>query len=163
MWGHWYPYFGLLATSKPQWVLSYSSLAEAYMLRYMFPEIHFWCNTCRPLGGQHDSWAISSTYLQGIGGTQNRELSCRHSQCEIRQARRSTDWGISGRLILDKPTLGICKMWVYDFTSSLLCILKLARQFHSVHLNSMFGDIFFQSAFLELMHLSNLTNLMNSY
>ena len=57
--------------SKPEWVLPYSSLVGAYMLRYMFPE--------------HGSRAVSSTYLQGIGGTQNLELSCRRSQCEIRQ------------------------------------------------------------------------------
>ena len=55
------------------------------MLPYTFPEIHLWCDTCRPLGGQHGSQAVSSTYLRGIGGTQNRELSCRRSQCEIRQ------------------------------------------------------------------------------
>ena len=67
------------------WVLPYSTLAEAYMLHYTFPEIHLWCDTCRPLGGQHGSWAVSSTYLWGIGGTQNWELSCRRSQCEIRQ------------------------------------------------------------------------------
>ena len=71
--------------SKPEWVLPYSSLAEAYMLHYTFPEIHLWCDTCRPLGGQHGSWAVSSTYLQGIGGTRNWELSCHRSQCEIRQ------------------------------------------------------------------------------
>ena len=38
----------------------------------------------------------SSTYLlAGIGGTQNQELSCHHSQCENRQARCSTDWAIT--------------------------------------------------------------------
>ena len=52
---------------------------------YMLPEIHLWCDTCWPLGGQHGSWAISSTYLWGIGGTQNWELSCHCPQCEIRQ------------------------------------------------------------------------------
>ena len=75
----------LLWVSKPEWVLPYSSLAEAYMLRYTFPEIHLWCDTCQPLGSQHGNWAVSSIYLQGIGGTQNQELSCRCSQCEIRQ------------------------------------------------------------------------------
>ena len=34
-----------------------------------FPEIHFWCNTCQPLGGQHGSRAVSSMYLRGIGGS----------------------------------------------------------------------------------------------
>ena len=61
----------LLWVSKPEWVLPYSSLAEAYMLRYTFPEIHLWGDTCWPLGGQHGSWAVSSTYLQGIGGTRD--------------------------------------------------------------------------------------------
>ena len=75
----------LFWVSKPEWVLPYSSLAEAYMLHYMFPEIHFWCNTCQPLGSQHGSQAISSTYLRCIGGTRNQELSCRRSQCEIRE------------------------------------------------------------------------------
>ena len=60
-------------------------LIRAYVLRYTFPEIHLWCNTCWPLGSQHGSWDVSSTYLRGIGGTRNWELSCRHSQCEIRQ------------------------------------------------------------------------------
>ena len=88
----------LLWVLKPEWVLPYSSLVEAYVLLYMFPEIHLWCDTCQPLGGQHGSRAVSSTYLQGIGGTQNWELSCHRSQCEIRQARRSTDWAIPARL-----------------------------------------------------------------
>ena len=61
---------------------------------YTFPEIHLWCDTCQPLGGQHGSRVVSSTYLWGISRTWNRELSCRHSQCEIRQARRCTDWAI---------------------------------------------------------------------
>ena len=75
----------LLWVSKPEWVLPYSSLVEAYVLCYMFPEIHLWCDTCCPFGGQHGSWAVSSTYLWGIGGTWNRELSCCRLQCEIRQ------------------------------------------------------------------------------
>ena len=74
----------LLLVSKPEWVLPYSSLEEAYILCYTFPEIHLWCDTCWPLGGQHGSWAVS-TYLPGIGGTRNQELSCHRSQCEIRQ------------------------------------------------------------------------------
>ena len=87
----------LLWASKPEWVLPYLSLAEAYVLCYTFPDIHLWYDTCQPLGSQHGSWAISSTYLQGIVGTQNQELSCHRSQCEIRQARRSTDWAIPAR------------------------------------------------------------------
>ena len=75
----------------------YSSLAEVFVLH-----VHLWCDTCWPLGGQQGSRAISSTYLQGIGGTQNRELSCRRSQCELSQARRSTDWAIPARLFIGK-------------------------------------------------------------
>ena len=101
----------LLWVSKPEWVLPYLSLAEAYVLHYTFPEIHLWCDTCQPLGGQHGSQAVSSTYLQGIGGTWNWELSCRHSQCEIRQARRSTDWAIPARMSL----LSHCK-WDFKVT-----------------------------------------------
>ena len=86
----------LLLVSKPEWVLSYSSLVEAYVLRYTLSEIHLWCDTCQPLGSQHGSQAISSTYLQGIGGTQNSELSCCRSQREI--SRCSTDWAIPARL-----------------------------------------------------------------
>ena len=79
---------------------------------YTFPEIYLWCDTYQPLGGQHDSRAIFSTYLWGIGGTRNWELSCHRSQCEIRQTlyrlscpgsatthsvrsgRRSTNWAV---------------------------------------------------------------------
>ena len=60
-------------------------LAEAYVLRYMFHEIHLWCDTWKPLGGQCGSRAVSSTYLQGIGGTRIQELSYHRSQCEISQ------------------------------------------------------------------------------
>ena len=80
----------LLWVSKPEWVLPYSSLAEVYLLRYTFPEIHLWCDTCQPLGSQHGNWAISSTYLQGIGGTQNQELSCHCSVWD--QAGQTIYW-----------------------------------------------------------------------
>ena len=39
----------------------YSSLQR--LTCYTFPEIHLWCDTCRPLGGQHGSWAVCSMYL----------------------------------------------------------------------------------------------------
>ena len=61
---------------------------------YTFPEINFWCYTCHLLGSQHGSWAISFTHLWGIGGTQNQELLCHHSQYEIQQPSCSTDWAI---------------------------------------------------------------------
>ena len=67
---------------------------------YTFPEINLWCDTCQLLRSQHGSWAISSTHLWGIGGTQNQELSCHHSQCEIRQPSCSTDWAILAQPLL---------------------------------------------------------------
>ena len=42
------------------------------MLSYRFPEIHLWCHTCQPLGRQHGSQAVSSTYLRDIGGTRSQ-------------------------------------------------------------------------------------------
>ena len=46
---------------KPGWI---PSLACAQSI----PQIHLWCNTCWPLGSQHGSRAISSTYFcTGIG------------------------------------------------------------------------------------------------
>ena len=50
----------LLWVSKPEWFLAYSSLAEAYVLHYTFPEIHLWCNTCQPLGGP--TWQLSHLF-----------------------------------------------------------------------------------------------------
>ena len=81
------PCFGLLVTSPLGFKARVGSLIQAVRRHTynMFPEIHLWCDTCQPLGGQHGSQAISSTYLRGIGGNQNQELSCRRSQCEIRQ------------------------------------------------------------------------------
>ena len=38
----------LLWVSKPEWVLPYLSLVEAYVLCYTFPEINLWCDTCQP-------------------------------------------------------------------------------------------------------------------
>ena len=35
-----------------------------------------------------------------IGGTPNRELSCRCSLCEIRQPRHSTDWAITKSVVV---------------------------------------------------------------
>ena len=39
----------LLWVSKPEWILPSSSLVEAYVLHYMFPEIHLWCDTANLL------------------------------------------------------------------------------------------------------------------
>ena len=92
LWGHWYPCFWLLVTSLG-FKARVGSLIWALHRQtcYRFPEIHLWCDTCRPHGSQHGSRAVSSTYLWGIGGTRNRELSCVLS---VRSGRRSTDWSI---------------------------------------------------------------------
>ena len=127
--GHWYPYFGLLVTSplgfkarvgSPLFELS----GGVRVTLHTFPEIYLWCNTCQPLGGQHGSQTVSSIYLQDIGGTQNQKLSCRCSQCEIRQARRSTDWAILARL----TTVQFCPfvLILYD-----VLLLQRTPKFHA--------------------------------
>ena len=77
LWGHWYPCFGLLVISPLGFKARVGNLIRAWWRRmhYTFPEIHLWCDTCWPLGSQHGNRAISSTYLQGIGGTQTQELT----------------------------------------------------------------------------------------
>ena len=57
--GHWYPCYGLLVTSPLGFKARVGSLISS---RYLFSEIHLWCDTCWPFGGQHGSWAV--TYLQ---------------------------------------------------------------------------------------------------
>ena len=83
LWGHWYLCFGLLVMS---------SLSK--------PEIHLRCDTCQPLGGQHGSPAISSTYLCGIGGTRNWELSCHCSQCDIMEMLYQLSYPSSAKYFL---------------------------------------------------------------
>ena len=77
-------WWSLLWVSKPEWVLPYSSLAEAYVLLYMFPEIHLWCDTCRPLGSQHGSRAIFHIPARHWWDS---KPGARRSQCEIRLSR----------------------------------------------------------------------------
>ena len=81
LWGHWYPYFGLLVTFSLGFKARVGSLIRAWQRHtcYTFPEIHLWCNTCWPLCSQDGSWATSSIYLRDIGGTGNRVLSAAHS------------------------------------------------------------------------------------
>ena len=84
---------------------------------YTFPEIHLWCDICWPLGGQHGSRAVSFTYLRAIGGTRSRELSCRRSQCEIRQTlyRLSYPGSARGKLIV---LIVICHVvWTLEINS----------------------------------------------
>ena len=82
LWGNGYPCCGLLVTSPLGFKARVGSLICTWQrhMCYTSPEIHLWCDTCWPLGSQYGGWAVSSTYLWGIGGTRNRELSCRRSQ-----------------------------------------------------------------------------------
>ena len=61
LWGHWYVYFRLLVTSPLGFKGKVDSLA--CMFYRMPPQIDLWCDTCWPLGGQHGSRTIWSTYL----------------------------------------------------------------------------------------------------
>ena len=45
----------LFWVSKPEWIALFAFGRGVY---YMFPEIHLWCKTCRPLGYQYGSWVI---------------------------------------------------------------------------------------------------------
>ena len=60
LWSHWYPWFGLLLTSPWGFKARGGSLILTWQrcICYKFPEIHLWCDTCRPLDSQHVSWAI---------------------------------------------------------------------------------------------------------
>ena len=59
------PVFGLLVTSPLGFKARVGSLICTRLrhMCYMFPEIHLWCDTCPPLGSQHGTQAVSSTYL----------------------------------------------------------------------------------------------------
>ena len=59
LWGYWYPCFGLLVMSPLGFKATVGSLICTWWkcMCNRFHEIHFWCDTCQPLGGQHDSWA----------------------------------------------------------------------------------------------------------
>ena len=79
LWGHWYPYFGLLVTStlgfKARVVLS---LAWLIACMQWIPQIHLWCNTCWIFDGQHGSQAILSTNLH----------TCTQALVELEWAKR---------------------------------------------------------------------------
>ena len=57
--GHWHPHFGLLVMSPQCFKDIVGSLIRTWWrcMHYMFPEIHLWCNTSQPFGGQNGSWA----------------------------------------------------------------------------------------------------------
>ena len=48
---------------------TYAPLLETYMW-CMFPEIHFWCDICQPLDGQHISWHFSYRHISEEVGCQ---------------------------------------------------------------------------------------------
>ena len=59
-WGHWYPFFGLLAMSP----LGFKARVDPSLVCFVacvqwIPEIHLWCDTCWLYRGQHGSWAFS--------------------------------------------------------------------------------------------------------
>ena len=51
LWGNWYPYFWISGDVSS----GFQSLIQTWWrhIYYMFPEIHFWWNTCQLLGSQH--------------------------------------------------------------------------------------------------------------
>ena len=78
LWGHWYPYFGLLVTSplgfKARVGSALFELSRGMHVTLQIPsDSHLVRHTLTSRCGQHGGWAVSSTYLQGIGGTRNRE------------------------------------------------------------------------------------------
>ena len=77
LWGHWYPCFGL--SGDILWIQSQSGQPYSHLGRvYMLHSLRF-TSGATPLGSQHGSWAVSSTYLAA------------HS---VRSGRRSTNWAI---------------------------------------------------------------------
>ena len=59
------PLISLFWTSSDvySWFQSQGGFACFFACVRQIPQIHFRCNTCWPLGGQHGSWAILSIYL----------------------------------------------------------------------------------------------------
>ena len=130
LWGHWTS--GNVSSGfQSQSGQPYSSLAEAYVLHVPWDSPLVW--HLPPLGGPHGSWAISSTYLQGIGGTWNWERSCHCSQYQIRQARCSTDSVIQAQLVLSFHLVGhvwkLMKNWLQEWAKSNVTFKTLAPTF----------------------------------
>ena len=70
LWGHWYPCFGLLVTSPLGFKARVDPLLACFLTcAQRIPEIHLWCDTCWPLGGQHGSRSSSlhATYVAEVG------------------------------------------------------------------------------------------------
>ena len=56
---------------------------------YTFPKFNLWCNTCWPLGSQHDSHSFPCTW----------DLLCCFQPYSMRPGRWSTDWAMLARII----------------------------------------------------------------
>ena len=87
-----------LWASKPQWVLTYLSLAEVYVLCYMFPEIHLWCGTSQPLGilctMYHVPWSLPHT-CKACKAMMGLKTGSYHATAHsMKSGRRSTEWAI---------------------------------------------------------------------
>ena len=93
LWSHWFPCFGLLVTSPLGFKARVGSLTCGC---YTFPEIHLWCYTNWPLGGQHGSWAV--TYLQAGWWSLKTGSIVSPLLHSVRPGRRSTDWVMPARL-----------------------------------------------------------------
>ena len=62
------------------------SLTCFFACMQWIPQIHLWCGTCWPFGGQHGSLAILSTYLHtSTGGLESRMENATASQHVARQ------------------------------------------------------------------------------
>ena len=88
LWGHWYPCFGLLVTSPLGFKARVDPSHACFVTCVQWiPEIHLWCNTCWPLGGQHGSQsrslhACSRGRMLGF----DRKTSHTVSRCPIHSA-----------------------------------------------------------------------------
>ena len=104
LWGHWYPYFGLLVMSPLGFKARVgSALFElsggiCVMLHIPWDSPLVWHlpTSWQPAWQPSRLFHIPARHWWDS----NRELSCCHSQCEIRQAWRSTDWAIPARLAI---------------------------------------------------------------
>ena len=90
--GQWYPFFGLLVMSPLGFKATVGSLICTWQwcTCYTLSEIHLWCDTCRPLGGQHTCEAL-------VGLETGSYHATSHS---VTSGRRSTNWAITANFTL---------------------------------------------------------------
>ena len=95
LWGHWYPYFGLLVMSPLGFKARVGSLICTWLrcTWCMCPQIHLWCDTYWPLGGQH-------TYLWTSMGWDLRPRSIALLPHSVRPDRPSTNWAMLAQYTL---------------------------------------------------------------